>query len=80
MIIEYDRYMVAVHFLTAIEYNDRSGLSTDDEDALDEWLHNQPNGIAHYSYDEHSAFCRDSVTGLMANCIEVVVWVHSSEV
>lgn len=80
MIIEYDRVMVANVFPVALEYNDRSGLSTDDETALDLWLHNLPNGLRGYSYGDESEFCRDNITGLMASCVELVIWVESSEV
>ena len=80
MLIEYDTYTIAEHWITAIEYGDLSGLEDSEEAELNQWLSSLPEGPLYWSWSESSEFARDAVSGLMANCLEARLWVSSSSI
>lgn len=80
MLIEYDRYAVASHFVSAIENGDYTGLEDDEEKQLEEFLDTLPMGYLTWQWSDSEEFCTDSVTGLKANCLEGVLWVDSATV
>lgn len=78
MLIEYDTYTIAEHWITAIEYSDYSGLEDGEEAELEAFLSSLPRGPLCWSWSESSEFARDAVSGLMADCVEARLWVSSS--
>jgi hypothetical protein len=77
MISEYGTFNVAQEYVTAIEYGDYSGLEFDDETALEGWYESLPDGIKTWDWTADSAFCRDDVTGLMADCVEATLYLEN---
>lgn len=80
MLIEYDTYTIAEHWVCAIEYGDTTGLTDEEEAELNQWLVALPAGPLCWSWSESSEFARDAVSGLMANCLEARLWVSSSNI
>lgn len=80
MLIEYDRYSVASHFVPAIENGDYTGLTDEDEKALEAFLDTLPRGYQVWNWSEDEQFCTDEVTGLEASCLEGVLYVDSATV
>ena len=60
---------IAEHWLPALINGDRTGLDDDDIAALDAW--EAANPCDHYSPGVSLGFCRDDVSGLLADCVEV---------
>ena len=80
MLIEYDTYSIAEHWVTAIEYGDMTGLTEKEEKELDLFLGSLPSGPLCWSWGYEAEFSKDAVTGLMANCLEARLWVSSSSI
>ena len=80
MLIEYDTFSIAEHWVTAIEYGDYSGLTDDDEKELEQFLSTLPCGPVSWSWSHDTEFSKDAVSGLMANCVEARLWVSSSAI
>ena len=59
-------------FICAIEYDDYSGLSDEEEKHLDEWLADYPYCIFEYGDSEEFAKCE--ITGLMCSCVNVKIY------
>ena len=68
-----DIRQVCIAYVCAIEYGDYSGLSDDDERLVTQWLDKLPAGVS-FDWGEESEFCRDDISGLMADCIEVKIY------
>ena len=80
MLIEYDTYSIAEHWITAIEYGDYSGLEYGEEAELEAFLSSLPCGPLCWSWSHYVAFSRDAISGLMADCVEARLWVMSSNI
>ena len=80
MLIEYDTYTIAEHWITAIEYGDYSGLEDGEEAELEAFLSTLPCGPLCWSWSDDREFSRDAVSGLMADCVEARLWVSSSNI
>jgi hypothetical protein len=78
MLIEYDTYTIAEHWVCAIENGDITGLTDEEEEQLNKWLSSVPAGC--WSWSDSSEFSRDAISGLMANCLEARLWVSSSNI
>lgn len=78
MLIEYDTYSIAEHWVCAIENGDITGLTDEEEAELNLWLSSVPAGC--WSWSDSSEFARDAVSGLMAICLEARLWVSSSNI
>ena len=63
---------IAECFICAIEYNDYSGLSNEEESQLNEWLENYQNCI--FEYGDSEEFARCEITRLMGNCVNVKIY------
>lgn len=80
MIIEYDVFNVCSAYVTAIEYSDYSGLDDNDEKLVNDWLDNLPDGYKYFQWSEESYFCKDSISGLMADCLECKVFINHANI
>ena len=67
---------IAECFVCAIEYNDYSGLSDEEEKHLVEWLADYPYCIFEYGDSEEFAKCE--ITGLMGSCVNVKIYKNQS--
>jgi len=63
-------------FVCAIEYDDYSGLTDEEEYKLDDWLKNYPYCIFEYGDSEEFAKCE--ITGLMGSCVNVKIYKDQS--
>jgi hypothetical protein len=72
MTFDEDEATIAQHWATAIEYGDISGLSNREERQLSKWLKQWPS--ASFEYGEEVNFERCEISGLMADCIEVKIF------
>lgn len=63
-------------FVCAIEYNDPSGLSDEEESQLNDWLGNYPCCL--FEYGDSGEFARCEITGLMGNCVNVKIYKDQS--
>jgi hypothetical protein len=79
MLIEYDRFSIASHYVTAIEYGDYSGIEAVEEIALNEFLDSLPQGYKYWQWSNDQQFAVDSVTGSMADCLEGVLFMDSNQ-
>lgn len=73
-----DEYAIAAHWGAAIVNGDYSGLTTAECTKLDAFLSQAQAGRSgHWVFggDESLDFCRDDISGLMADC-EKAVWCH----
>jgi hypothetical protein len=79
MPVKFDEYSATIckHYITAIEYYDISGLTGSEIKNINEFLDQWPNAC--FEYSEESDFCRDDITGLMADCIEVKIFIPKKE-
>lgn len=59
-------------FVCAIEYNDHSGLSDEEESQINDWLENYP--CCNFVYGDIEEFARCEITGLMGNCVNVKIY------
>ena len=80
MLIEYDSYNISRHYITTIEYGDNSALNDQDETDLDKFMGNLPAGYKCWQYGENADFTRDDISGLMADCIEVKLFMDTSDI
>jgi hypothetical protein len=68
-------FRLSGHWASAIINGDYSGLSDDEAEQLNSWINNNTPGGGHFdgfSEDDDSlGFCRDNVSGLMADCFRV---------
>ena len=80
MLIEYDRYSIASHWVCPIEYGDYSGLKDSEIKDLEEFLESLPRGPLHWSWSDNQEFAKDEITGLMEDCLEGALFVHSGQV
>lgn len=80
MLIEYDTYSIAEHWITAIEYGDYSGIEDGEEEQLEAFLSSLPCGPVSWSWSHDSEFSRDAVSGLMAQCVKARLRVSSSNI
>ncbi len=60
---------IAEHWLPALINGDFAGLSDEDIRGLNAW--EAANPCSHYSAGVDLGFCRDDVSGLLANCVDV---------
>lgn len=79
MLIEYDRYSIATHWVIAIEYGDYSGLEDDEIKTLEEFLEGLPRGYQAWQWSDDNQFSRDAVSGLMADCVEGVLFTQHAD-
>ena len=80
MLIEYDRYSIASHYVTALENGDYTGLEDHEEEELENFLNTLPRGYHCWQWSEDTQFSKDEVTGLMADCVEGILYVESASV
>lgn len=80
MLIEYDTYTIAEHWITAIEYGDYSGLEDVEQAELEAFLSSLPRGPLCWSWSQDKEFSRDAVSGLNTHCVEARLWVSSSNI
>lgn len=78
MLIEYDTFAIAEHWVCAIDNGDITGLSDEEEKNLQQFLDSLPSGC--WSWSDSAEFSRDAVSGLMANCLEARLWVSQSAI
>ena len=73
---EYE-YVIPAHMLCAIEYGDTSGLSDDDEKALDEFVESLPKGNRVFSYGTISEFTasNDVLGRIGCDCVNATLTV-----
>jgi hypothetical protein len=69
-------YTVASHYASAIINDDWTGLDDDEAEEVKEWLDSVLQKADHIDIHEDVGFCRDEITGLMADC--VIVKAHFS--
>lgn len=76
-LIKHGTYKIAGVFLPAIINDDYSGLEESDETQLNDWLKTLPQDkpLTFDVSDDQPEFTRDVVSGLMADCYTVKVWV-----
>lgn len=72
------KYSVGQHFLSALINGDTTGLEASEELALDRFVREETNGIAHhwdfpFAVDYSASFERCEVTGLMSDCATVTL-------
>ena len=67
---------IAECFVCAIEYDDYSGLTDQEEKHLVEWLADYPYCIFEYGDSEEFAKCE--ITGSMASCVNVKIYKDQS--
>lgn len=79
MLIEYDTFSICSAFVCAIEYGEYSGLSDEDEKALDAFLDNLPAGYKCWQYSDETEFSRDEISGLQADCVEAKLFMNQSD-
>lgn len=76
MLKEHDTYTIAEHWITAIEYDDQSGLTDAESADLSAWIDSMPPGPLHFQYGESREFARDAISGLLADCVSVTVLIQ----
>ena len=79
MFIEYDTFSISPHWITAIEYNDTSGLSDEEETMLNNWLDNLPEGYKSWQYSDDTCFAKDDISKLMADCVEATLYMNHTD-
>lgn len=67
------QYRISEHFISAIEYDDYSGLSDEEQAQIEDFLANVPSQL--FSYGEESYFAKCDVCGLHAQVLDVTVTV-----
>ena len=74
--IEFYEFNIAEDYLSAIFYDDTTGLEENDEKLLNQWINSLSLPTGHWSVNnnEESSFSRCEVTGLMADCVSLL-WV-----
>lgn len=80
MLTPHDTYTIAQHWITAIEYGDETGLTDAESVELSDWLSTLPRGPHTFDYGDSVEFARDEVSGLMADCVTVTVFIDSATV
>ena len=71
---KYAEFQVCQSYVVALVYGDFSGLSDEECELVENFIDSLPSGVwCEYSAAE-SQFCKDSVSGLMADCVDVTVW------
>ena len=63
---------IAECFVCAIEYDDYSGLSDEEEKHLVEWLADYPYCI--FEYGDSDEFAKCEITGLVGSCVNVKIY------
>jgi len=71
---EHDERTVAGHWLPAIFNGDYSGLTEEEENSLENWLGSLPANASLAPDMDGPFFAEDEVTGLMADCYTVKVF------
>lgn len=73
---EYE-YTIPAHMLCAIEYGDTSGLSDEDEKALDKFLESLPKGNRVLSFEVFSEFTtsNDVLGRIGCDCVQATLTV-----
>ena len=69
MKFDYFTYNVASHYASAIINDDWTGLEDDEVAELEAWIDEVSNKVEYWEVMDDSGFCRDEVTGLMADCV-----------
>ena len=80
MLIEYDSFSIAQHYNCAIEYGDFSGLSENDDVLITDFLENLPTGSKTWQFSDDTEFCKDDISGLMADCLEVKLFMNHADI
>lgn len=65
-------YTVAEYWLPAIIDGDYSGLTDNEIQDIDAWLEANQERSTHWDTDGYIHFSRDEVSGLMADCVQLV--------
>lgn len=78
MLKAHDTFTIAEHWVTAIEYDDQSGLTDTESAELSAWIDSMPPGPLFFNYGESVEFARDEISGLMADCVTVTVFIDSA--
>lgn len=69
-----DTVQINEHFLPFLINCDSDNLPKADRDAVNEWLENLPQN-SDFAYETETAFARCEITGQMANCVELSIYV-----
>jgi hypothetical protein len=69
--IDYYEYSIAGHFITALEYNDLTGLNNQDLKDFESFIERLPLNINHFEYLDldNTNFKKCEICNLYANCI-----------
>lgn len=69
MKFDYFEYRISVHFIPALINYDATGLSDDEDAALNEWVESTDRRIQYWDVEDDSEnFCKCDVTGLYSQC------------
>jgi hypothetical protein len=71
MYFDHYEYNVASHYASAIINNDWTGLDDSETVELQAWLEDVIKKAENLDVHEDAGFCRDEVTGLMADCVTI---------
>jgi hypothetical protein len=70
---QYDTVMICEYYICAIEYDDYSGLSDDEEKAIGKWIESLPQSVT-FEHGESSEVTTCAISGLKAQCLSVKIW------
>ena len=79
MVEYYNTYNIAGHWLAPLLNDDVTGLADGEEEQLDKWEKELPLPVTYAVKSEESVFALDDVSGLMADCYEVDIWIQSEK-
>ena len=65
-------YTVAEYWLPAIIDGDYTGLTDGEEKKVNDWLDANQEAGAHWDTDGHIRFDKDEISGLMADCVQLI--------
>jgi len=80
MIIEYTSGLIGQYAICAIEYGDFSGVSDEDQENIEAWLADMPEGYKTFQYSDNTEFASDEISGLMADCVEYKIFMNQSDI
>lgn len=76
MLKKHDEFTIAQNWVVALEYADFGGLESEEVEQIEEFINELPPGSTFEYSTEEPQFCKDEVSGLMADCVTVTVWVE----
>lgn len=80
MLKHYDRIYIAAHWVGMLEYGDSSALTDVEYEQFNGWLNRTIPPRSSFQYGEDSEFCRDDVSGLLAECVQVDVYAQQVDI